>query len=71
MWDTDSNYAEATYDSFGLTDADKYTLQVGAMEPNLYGLLDDLRSSNGAAFSTSAERGGSGSCRSRMNSPWW
>ena len=51
MWDTDSNYAEVIYGTFRLSDKDTYNLEVGDfVEPNAYGLMDDLKESNGAPF---------------------
>ena len=67
MWDTDSNHAEVTYERFRLTDAATYNLEVGGfVEPNAYGLMDELKESNGAPFSNAT----SGLCDTWLG-PWW
>lgn len=72
MWDTDSNYAEVIYGIFRLSDKDTYNLEVGDfVEPNAYGLMDDLKGSNGAPFSAvDISNSASGMCDSWFG-PWW
>ena len=68
MWDADSNHAEVTYERFRLTDEATYNLEVGDfVEPNAYGLMDELSESNGAPFSSNAS---SGVCDAWLG-PWW
>ena len=67
MWDTSSNHAEVTYERFRLTDEATYNLEVGNfVEPNAYGLLDELKESNGAPFSNATP----GMCDTWLG-PWW
>ena len=68
MWDTDSNYAEVSYGKFKLSDKDTCNLEVeDFVEPNAYGLMDDLKESNGAPFSAvDVNNSASGIC-----GPWW
>ena len=77
MWDTDSNYAEVSYAKFRLSDKDTYNLEVGDfIEPNAYGLMDDLEESNGAPFTavdvrnSVLEMGNGMMCHSWFG-PWW
>ena len=68
MWNTDSNRAEVTYERFRLTDAATYNVEVGGfVEPNAYGLMDELKESNGAPFSSNVS---SGMCDTWLG-PWW
>ena len=72
MWDTDSSYAEVSYGKFKLSDKDTYNLEVGDfVEPNAYGLMDDLKESNGAPFSAvNVNNSVSRICDSWFG-PWW
>ncbi len=78
MWKIDGSYAEVAYDAFAVGDeASKYALDLGnVVEPNPYGVDDDLVSSDGAPFSTADQDNSAGGCpiKSTANwqdSPWW
>jgi hypothetical protein len=67
MWTEDpfgDTYAEARYGSFKIADAaNLYRLQVdGFVQPNLYGLRDEMSASNGAAFSSTDMDHSGGNC---------
>ena len=74
MWDTDSNYAELSYNNFKLLNNETYNLEVkDFLEPNEHGLKDDLKLSDGAPFSTMDIKNvdGNGIVCDVWFGPWW
>jgi hypothetical protein len=75
MWDAAGRYADVTYDMFKLSDQTYYALEIsGFVEPNPYGLKDELISSHNSKFSTK-DTDNSVKCATRTsaykNAAWW
>jgi hypothetical protein len=73
MWDVNGGYGEVRYDSFKIMWTTWAINVSGFVEPNKYGLRDDLSSVNGANFSSKTVIFDSTDCpeRALYNSPGW